>query len=89
MNDSKGKQHFIEITPYRLAFVSDMSEKEKKLIGGDDKMNRMQGYYIYRGKGLIKYGTWFGTPRHEVSKYGRVKVDIPNSMDEIRKEREK
>lgn len=29
MNDSKGKQHFIEITPYSLAFVSDMSEKEK------------------------------------------------------------
>jgi hypothetical protein len=52
-------------------------------------MSRMQGYYIYRGKGLIKYGTWFGTPRHEVSKYGRVKVDIPNSMDEIRKKREK
>lgn len=83
MNDSKGKQHFIEITPYKLPFVSDMSEKEKKLIGGDDKMNRMQGYYIYRGKRLIKYGTWFGTPRHEVSKYGRVKVDIPNSMDDI------
>lgn len=83
MNDSKGKQHFIEITPYKLPFVSDMSEKEKKLIGGDNNMNRMQGYYIYRGKRLIKYGTWFGTPRHEVSKYGRVKVDIPNSMDDI------
>ena len=83
MRDSKGIQHFIEITPYKLPFVSDMSEQEKKLIGGDDKMNRMQGYYIYRGKRLIKYGTWFGTPKHEVSKYGRVKVDIPNSMDDI------
>lgn len=43
----------------------------------------MQGYYIYRGKRLIRYGTWFGTPRHEVSKYARVKVDIPNCMDDI------
>ncbi|MCQ2277256.1 MAG: hypothetical protein MJZ87_09985, partial [Bacteroidales bacterium] len=32
---------------------------------------------------LIRYGTWFGTPRHEVSKYARVKVDIPNCMDDI------
>ena len=83
MTDSHGKQHFIEITPYKLPFISDMSENEKRLIGGDEKMNRMQGYYIYRGKRLIKYGTWFGTPRHEVSKYGRVKVDIPNTMDDI------
>jgi hypothetical protein len=33
MNDSKGKQHFNEITPYRLPFVSDMSEKEKNSSG--------------------------------------------------------
>lgn len=83
MIDSQGKEHFVEITPYKLPFVSDMNENEKELIGGDDKMNRMQGYYIYRGKRLIKYGTWFGTPRHEISKYGRVKVDIPNSLDDI------
>lgn len=81
--DSYGKEHFIEITPYKLPYVSDMSEEERDLIGGDDMMNKMQGYYIYRGKRLIKYGTWFGTPRHEVSKYGRVKVDIPNNMDDI------
>lgn len=83
MTDSHGKQYFIEITPYKLPFISNMSENEKRLIGGDEKMNRMQGYYIYRGKRLIKFGTWFGTPRHEVSKYGRVKVDIPNTMDDI------
>lgn len=81
--DSYGKEHFVEITPYKLPYVSDMTDDEKIMIGGDDKMNKMQGYYIYRGKRLIKYGTWFGTPRHEVSKYGRVKVDIPNNMDDI------
>lgn len=46
-------------------------------------MSKMQGYFIYRGRRLIRYGTWFGTPRHEVSKYARVKVDIPNCMDDI------
>lgn len=83
LKDSYGKDHFIQITPYKLPFVTSMSNEEQKLIGGADNMNKMQGYYIYRGKRLIKYGTWFGLARHEVSKYGRVKVDIPNSMDDI------
>ncbi len=83
LKDSNGKIHYIYITPYKLPFVTSMSNEEQKLIGGAENMNKMQGYYIYRGKRLIKYGTWFGIARHEVSKYGRVKVDIPNSMDDI------
>ncbi len=83
LTDSKGKEHFIQITPYKLPFISEMSEAEQKLIGGAEKMNKMQGYYIYRGRRLIRYGTWFGMPRHEISKYARIKVDIPNCMDDI------
>ena len=46
-----------------------------------------QGFYIYRNQRLIIYGTWFRlssdsiTP--ELFKYGRIKVDIPNSLDSI------
>lgn len=83
LTDSNGKEHTILITPYKLPFVTEMSEAELSLIGGADKMSKMQGFYIYRGRRLIRYGTWFGTPRHEVSKYARVKVDIPNCMDDI------
>lgn len=83
LTDSNGKEHFVEITPYKLPFVTEMSDAEQYLIGGADKMSKMQGYFIYRGRRLIRYGTWFGTPRHEVSKYARVKVDIPNCMDDI------
>jgi len=83
LSDSNGKEHIIQITPYKLPFVTEMSEAELRLIGGAEKMSKMQGYYIYRGRRLIRYGTWFGTPRHEVSKYARVKVDIPNCMDDI------
>ena len=83
LKDSTGREHFIQITPYKLPFVSSLSNEEQKMIGGAENMNKMQGYYIYRGKRLIKFGTWFGLARHEVSKYGRVKVDIPNSMDDI------
>lgn len=83
LTDSNGNEHFVEITPYKLPFVTEMTENEQHLIGGADKMSKMQGYFIYRGRRLIRYGTWFGTPRHEVSKYARVKVDIPNCMDDI------
>lgn len=83
LTDSCGKEHFVEITPYKLPFVTEMSDAEKHLIGGADKMSKMQGYFIYRGHRLIRYGTWFGAPRHEISKYARVKVDIPNCMDDI------
>ncbi|MCQ2277031.1 MAG: ATP-binding protein, partial [Bacteroidales bacterium] len=68
LTDSKGQEHFVEITPYKLPFVTEMSDAEQHLIGGADKMIKMQGYFIYRGRRLIRYGTWFGTPRHEVSK---------------------
>lgn len=83
LTDSNGKEHIIQITPYKLPFVTEMSEAELHLIGGAEKMSKMQGFYIYRGRRLIRYGTWFGTPRHEISKYARVKVDIPNCMDDI------
>lgn len=83
LTDSNGKENFVEITPYKLPFVTEMTYAEQHLIGGADKMSKMQGYFIYRGRRLIRYGTWFGTPRHEVSKYARVKVDIPNCMDDI------
>ena len=83
LTDSTGKEHFVEITPYKLPFITEMTDAEQHLIGGADKMSKMQGYFIYRGRRLIRYGTWFGTPRHEVSKYARVKVDIPNCMDDI------
>ena len=83
ITDSNGKEHFVEITPYKLPFVTEMTDAEQHMIGGADKMSKMQGYFIYRGRRLIRYGTWYGTPRHEVSKYARVKVDIPNCMDDI------
>ena len=46
-----------------------------------------QGFYIYRNNRLIIYGTWFRLSQDNISselfKYGRIKVDIPNSLDDI------
>lgn len=52
-----------------------------------------QGFYVYRSKRLIDYGTWFGmAPKLEKTKLSRIQIDIPNTLDsewslDIRKSR--
>ncbi len=51
-------------------------------LGGPEGHLKSQGIYLYRGRRLIIYGTWFGLCRQsELTKLCRVRVDIPNSMD--------
>lgn len=51
-------------------------------LGGPEGHLKSQGLYLYRGRRLILYGTWFGLCRQsELTKLCRVRVDIPNSMD--------
>ena len=43
-----------------------------------------QGFYVYRGRRLIIYGTWFGLARQlELTKLARVRIDMPNEMDAL------
>lgn len=47
-------------------------------------MRAKQGFYIYRNRRLIIWGTWFGMkPRAELTKNARIRVDIPNTLDDI------
>ena len=46
-------------------------------------MRTRQGYYIYRNNRLIIWGKWFGQPRSELTKNARVRVDIPNTLDDV------
>lgn len=51
-------------------------------IAGPEGHLKTQGFYLYRGRRLILYGTWFGLCRQsELTKLSRVRIDIPNSMD--------
>src|SRR5690606_27858878 len=64
--------------------ISRLSEEEIETAGGRDGLRGTQGFYIYRGRRLVIWGTWFRlVPKHEVYKLTRVKVDIPNSFDEL------
>lgn len=84
INDSEGRERLIHIKPFVLPFATDMNENDKKLIGGIENLRAKQGFYIYRNNRLIIWGTWFGMkPRAELTKNARIRVDIPNSLDDI------
>jgi len=53
-------------------------------VGGVESLRSKQGFYIYRSNRLIVWGTWFGMkPRSELTKNARIRVDIPNTLDDI------
>lgn len=74
----------IKVKPYVLPFINKMSKQDIEAIGGKDELRQQQGFYIYRNKRLIIWGTWFRLiKQNELGKLARVRVDIPNSLDSI------
>lgn len=74
----------IRVKPYVLPYISKMSKQDISAVGGKEELRQQQGFYIYRNKRLIIWGTWFGLIKHnELGKLARVRVDIPNSLDSI------
>ena len=77
INDEK-----ITVIPYILPHLSRLSIEEINQLGGEDGLRKKQGFYIYRNKRLLIWGTWFKLLRQEdCYKLARVKIDIPNSLD--------
>lgn len=84
INDSNGIERLITIKPFILPYATDLSDKDKQLVGGIENLRSKQGFYIYRNRRLIIWGTWFGMkPRAELTKNARIRVDIPNTLDDI------
>lgn len=84
IKDTTGIERHIIIKPFVLPYATDLTDKDRKLIGGIDNLRLRQGFYIYRNNRLIIWGTWFGMkPRAELTKNARIRVDIPNSLDDI------
>ncbi len=82
--DSHGREQQIRVRPFILPYLSDMSEKDKKALGGVEDMRSKQGFYVYRNERLIIWGNWFGMSRRsELTKNVRIRVDIPNALDDI------
>ena len=83
IEDSEGIERMVVVQPYVLPFQKDLSPEDKRLSGGIENYRSKQGFYVYRNERLIVWGNWFGRHRDELTKYARIRVDIPNSLDDI------
>lgn len=78
----RGEQMIVK--PYILPHVSKMSKAEIDALGGKEGLRKGQGFYVYRNKRLLVWGTWFRLMRQgDLFKLARVQVDIPNSLDDL------
>lgn len=72
----------ITLKPFILPHISKLEQDDLDKVGGKDRLRSEQGFYVYRNKRLIIWGTWFRLERKdELNKLARVMVDIPNSFD--------
>lgn len=72
------------VRPYILPHISNLSKDEISALGGKEGLRKCQGFYVYRNKRLLVWGTWFRMMlQAELSKLARVQVDIPNELDDL------
>lgn len=74
----------VVVKPFILPHASKLSQSEVDQAGGNLGLRSLQGFYIYRNRRLIIWGTWFRLARKdELSKLARIRVDIPNTLDHL------
>lgn len=74
----------IIVTPFVLPYANSLNEEQKKMLGNPKSIYDDQGFYIYRNKRLIIWGSWLHMNiRSEFNKLARVRVDIPSELDFI------
>lgn len=74
--------HEITLQGFTLPHPSKSGALSWKKYGGKDGYLKNQGFYVYRERRLIIWGTWFGlAPKSEATKLCRVKVDMGNEID--------
>ena len=72
----------ILVTPYILPYQNSLTHDEKKLLGSPKSIYDDQGFYIYRNRRLIVWGSWLRmSVRSELTKLARIQVDIPSKLD--------
>ena len=85
-NASNGdsKKAVVVVTPYVLPFSDSITQNELDELGGKEGLIKNQGFYVYRNKRLIVAADWFRVARKtDLSKLCRVRVDIPNTLDDL------
>lgn len=74
----------VVLQAFTLPHMNRLTQKERQLAQISGSMRDSQGFYIYREKRLVIWGTWFRImPKQELGKLARVRVDIPNTLDHL------
>lgn len=75
---------FISVYPHKLPHPKQLSKEEIDRLTLGSTLLETQGFYVYRAKRLIDYGTWFSlAPKLDRTKLSRIQIDIPNSLDHV------
>jgi hypothetical protein len=78
------EEHPIVLRTYTLPHISRLTRAQIEKAGGEIGLRRQQGFYVYRNRRLIVWGTWFRMFRQEeLTKLTRVRVDVPNALDHL------
>ena len=86
LRDSQGIERLVEVQPFVLPFATDLTEKDKKLLGGIENLRTKQGFYIYRNMRLIIWGTWFGLKKSELTKKEAMDISVRKQTHRGRKD---
>jgi hypothetical protein len=74
----------VTLKAYILPHISRITEDELERAGGKERLRDTQGFYIYRNRRLITWGTWFRLlGRDELTRLARIQIDIPNALDHL------
>lgn len=72
------------VSSFMLPYINTLTKEEKASLGGTEGLTKNQGFYVYRNKRLLVWGTWFRMHRKdELSKLARIRVDVPNTLDHL------
>lgn len=74
----------VVLRAFTLPHISRLTRAQIEKAGGEFGLRRQQGFYVYRSRRLIVWGTWFRMFRQEeLTKLTRVRVDVPNALDHL------
>jgi len=83
-DDVRISGELVQVTAFTLPHPSGLTPAERARKDLSTGMREAQGFYIYRNRRLISYGSWYGlAAKSELTKQTRIRVDIPNTLDHL------
>ena len=74
----------VSVQGYTLPALNKLTKRELDALHVAGTPTESQGFYVYRAKRLVVWGTWFRlAPKSNMRRLTRIRVDVPNSLDDL------